>query len=464
MSDPAAAPQLRRSMGFFDLVLFVVLTSFGIMWFAKAGEAGAVGVTLWIVAGLVFYLPLALCVIVLSARYPGEGGLYCWSQRSFGDFAGFITGWTYWACILPFLPGVLYFIAGSALFLGGDRWMGLIKDPAYFITVSLLCFALTTALNIIGLNVGKWLHNAGALGTWLPALGLMALGFISWARHGSVTDLSAERFMPAFNLKEAALWPILVMSLTGLEAASILGDEIKDTQRRLPIALVFAAILVIVTMVAGTLAVLAAPPTVEQEGAPAFMGAFENVSSRAGVGGLLPIVAVLVVVGHLGKVSAWSATAARLPLVAGVDKKLPAVFARLHPRWGTPYVALLVQAVIVAVLIVIGAAGTSTEGAYNLFLDLTAVLTLVPFLFLFAAAIKVQCGESGPGRMQTPLGRGVAALLLVVGLATTAVSMILAVIPPEQEEYKALHVAKVAGLSGLVVGCGVAIYFLGRKR
>src|SRR5262245_46252102 len=116
MSTTDKPPELRPVMGFVDLLLFFVITSFGIMWVAKAAEAGAAGITFWVVSAVVFYVPLAVSVLALTARFPGEGGLYVWSQRSFGDFAGFITGWTYWACIMAFLPSVLTFIAGSLLY------------------------------------------------------------------------------------------------------------------------------------------------------------------------------------------------------------------------------------------------------------------------------------------------------------------------------------------------------------
>src|SRR5262245_60467053 len=131
-------------MGFTDLLLFFVVTGFGLMWPAKAAEAGAVGVTFWVVGGLTFFLPLAVCVLELSARYPGEGGLYLWTRREFGDFAGFLTGWMYWASVVAFVPSVLYFIAGSALFVGGGRWQDLSTDRAYFLAASLLCLAVAT--------------------------------------------------------------------------------------------------------------------------------------------------------------------------------------------------------------------------------------------------------------------------------------------------------------------------------
>jgi amino acid transporter len=463
MSEHTEAPRLQREMGFVDLLLFVVITSFGIMWLAKAGEAGPAGITLWALGAFVFYLPLALCVIVLSSRYPGEGGLYLWSRNAFGEFAGFITGWAYWVCILPFLPSVLYFIAGSALFLGGSRWQHLANHPTYFILASLACLALATALNVLGLRVGKWLHNAGAVGTWAPALVLIALAFLAWAEHGPATPLSAGQFVPTVGLKEGVLWSVMVMSLTGLEAAAVLGGEIKSP-RRLPLALSCAAVLGIATKVLGTLAVLAAIPAEELSGSGSFMQALDRSSARAGARGLLPAVALLVVIGHVGKVGAWSATGARLPMVAGLDRSLPAAFARIHPRWGSPYVALLFQALVVAVLVVIGQAGTSTRGAYDVFLSMTLIPTFIPFLYLFAAAIKVQRGEPRPGRMRTPLGRWAAMSFCSLGLLTTAVSLGLAVLPPSDEPDKGLYVVKVVGLAVLLLGAGVLVYVPGRRR
>jgi amino acid transporter len=463
MSEHPEVPQLHREMGFVDLLLFVVITSFGIMWLAKAGEAGPAGISLWVVGAFVFYLPLALCVIILSSRYPGEGGLYLWSRNAFGEFAGFITGWAYWVCILPFLPSVLYFIAGSALFIGGSRWQHLANDPTYFILMSLASLVLATALNVVGLRVGKWLHNAGAVGTWVPALVLIVLAFLAWAEHGSATNFAADQLVPTVGLKESVLWSVMVMSLTGLEAAAVLGGEIKNP-RWLPVALICAAVLVIVTKILGTLAVLAAVPAEELGGSGSFMQAVDRVASRAGVGGLLPAVALLVVIGHVGKVGAWSATGARLPLAAGLDGCLPAAFARIHPRWGSPYVALLFQALVVAVLVVVGQAGTSTKGAYDVFLSMTLIPTFVPFVYLFAAAIKVQWGEPGPGRMRTPLGRLAATSVCSLGLLTTTISMGLAVLPPTDEPDKGLYVVKVVGLAVLLLGAGGLVYLLGKRQ
>ncbi len=457
------APELRRVMGFADLVLFCVITNFNVIWFVRAAEAGPAGITFWCISGIVFFLPLAVSVLVLTARFPGEGGLYVWSQQTFGDFAGFITGWSYWFCNLPFLTVVLYFIAGTALSLGGDRWVHLADDPAYFMTMSLACLAVATILNVVGLDVGKWLHNIGAFGTWLPALGMIILAAIAWANHGSVTELTAASFIPDAGFKNAVLWSVLVMSLTGLEAASIMGDEIQDLRRRIGPALIVAAVLVIVTNIVATLAVVVSIPSGQLNGSLGFMEAYKMAATRAGVSGFLPVVALMVIVGQLGKVGAWSATGARLPFVGGVAHCLPAVFARVHPRWHTPYVALLFQAAIVAALIVMGQWGTTTKGAFDVFQSMTLIPTFIPFLFLFAAVIRVQNGAPGPGRAARPAHRWLICTLAISGLATTVAAMALSIFPAPDEPNVPLYVTKVVGLAVLTLAVGVGAYWSGKR-
>src|SRR3712207_5110405 len=117
-------------MGFGDLLLFYLVTGFTVRWIATAAGAGPSAVVIWLLACLAFYLPLMVTVLELSSRYPDEGGCYVWSKRAFGEFAGFITGWTYWTCNLPYFPGLFYFTAAAALFLGGPEWQALAETPA----------------------------------------------------------------------------------------------------------------------------------------------------------------------------------------------------------------------------------------------------------------------------------------------------------------------------------------------
>jgi hypothetical protein len=174
---PVQAPRLRRVLSFHDLVLYYVVTGFSLRWVAVAAAAGPSSLLIWVVAALGFFVPLVFCVLELSSRYPEEGGIYVWSKRAFGPFAAFITGWTYWGSNLPYLPGLLYYAAANALFMGGPEWQQWSSNSTYFIAVSTAGLAVTVAMNVVGLNVGKWLTNVGAIAGAL-VFSLLLVGLI----------------------------------------------------------------------------------------------------------------------------------------------------------------------------------------------------------------------------------------------------------------------------------------------
>ncbi|HEX2250258.1 MAG TPA: APC family permease [Gemmatimonadales bacterium] len=456
--------QLRRVMGFGDLLLFYLVTGFTVRWIATAAAAGPSAVIIWLLACLTFYLPLLFTVLELSSRYPDEGGCYVWSKRAFGEFAGFITGWTYWTCNLPYFPGLFYFTAAAALFIGGPEWRRLGETPLYFILFSLLALTVAAGLNFRGLNVGKWLHNAGALGLWLPGLFLMVLGLAAWLHSGSATSFSAETLLPSTRLKDVVFWSTIAFSLSGLESASMMGEEIRDARRNIPRALLIAGILITGFYVLGTVAMLVTVPAEQIRNLQGFMQAIEVASKSMGVAWLVAPTAALIVLGGLGQAGAWFAAGARLPFVAGIDRYLPAAFGRLHPKYQSPHVSLLVQAAVAAAFIFLGQAGTSVKGAYDVLVSITIISYFIPYLFMFASMIKLQGEPAGPQVIRVPGGRRAAVGMAAVGFTTTTVSIGLALIPAEDEPNKMLAVTKIVGLTALLVTGGAMVYWMGQRR
>src|SRR5207302_4073111 len=171
-----------------------------------------------------------------------------------------------------------------------------------------------------------------------------------------------------------------------------------------------------------------------------------------GLEGVAPWVALLVTLSSVGAVSAYFAASARLPFVAGIDKFLPAAFGRVHPRWNTPYVAMAVQAVLAAIFIFLGQAGTSVKGAYDFLVGMGVVSYFLPFLYMFCAVIRLQREPVGPGVMRIPGGKPVAIFMALLGLLTTALSSILACIPPADEPNKVFAIVKLLGSSACLVG------------
>src|SRR5207245_11343710 len=187
LATEGIVPRLRRALGFRDLVLLYIVTSFSLRWIATAAAAGPSALVIWVIAAVGLFVPLVFTVLELSSRYPEEGGIYVWSKRAFGPFAPFITGWTYWGSNLPYFPGLLYFAAANVLFVGGARWQFLAERSPYFIAVALAGLTLAVVMNVVGLNVGKWLNNAGATAGWVVGTFLIVFCAVSWLQFGSAT-------------------------------------------------------------------------------------------------------------------------------------------------------------------------------------------------------------------------------------------------------------------------------------
>ena len=469
MTDIAATgaedhPQLRRVMGFRDLLLFYLVTGFTVRWISTAAAAGPSSIVVWLMGCGAFYLPLMFTVLELSSRYPNEGGCYVWSKRAFGEFAGFITGWTYWTCNLPYFPGLFYFTASAALFLGGPSWRGLAASPLYFIGFSLIALGIAAGLNVRGLSIGKWLHNLGAVGLWVPGLLLLALGLLAFLRFGSATRFSPETMLPSTRLKDIVFWSTIAFSLSGLESASMLGEEIRDARRNIPRALLAAGVLITALYILGTVAMLVALPQQQIQSLQGFMQAIESASSRLGLVWLVAPIAGLIVLGGLGQAGAWFAAGGRLPFVAGIDRYLPAAFGRLHPKYNSPYVSLMSQAGIAAVFIFLGQAGTTVKGAYDVLVSMSIISYFIPYLLMFASMIRLQGEPAGPEVIRVPGGRRVAIGLAALGFTTTVVTIGLALIPAEDDPNKLLAVSKTAGLTLLLVATGALVYAWGRRR
>lgn len=447
-----------RTLSLRDLVLFYIVAVFNLRWLPVAAAAGPGAIVVWIVACLTLFVPLALCVVELSSRYPEEGGMYVWSRRAFGDFTGFMTGWTYWMSNIPYFPGVLYFAAGNALFVVGAQDSGLAASPAYFVIAAVVGLAIAVLPNVAGMRIGKWVQNAGAIGVWIPALVLITLGLIGAARFGSATSFSLPASMPELALKDVLFWSTIAFAFGGVETASMMARSVKDPARTIPRAIAIAGITIVTLYVLGTIAILVAIPAAEVGGIPGIMQAIARVADRVGAAGIAPATALLITVGAVGAVGAWLTAVSRLPFVAGLEGRLPAALGKLHPRYGTPYVAMLAQAAITVVLIMVGQAGTDIRGAYNVMISMSIIAYFIPFLLMFAAMIRLRREPRPEGAPAFPGGARAVGGVAAVGFATTLAALLLAFIPAADEANKPLAVAKIAVLTSLLLVSGAAVY------
>ncbi len=292
----------------------------------------------------------------------------------------------------------------------------------------------------------------------------MGLGIVSLVRFGSATEFTAQSLLPSTRLKDIIFWSTIAFSMSGLESASMMGEEIENPRRNIPRALLLGGVLITALYILATVAMLVALPHTEILSLDGFMRAIDTASDRVGAGWITPVVAGLIVMGGLGQAGAWFAASGRLPFVAGIDRFLPPAFGRVHPRYNSPYVSLLTQAAIAAVFIFLGQAGTSVKGAYDVLVSMSIISYFIPYQFMFASMIRLQREPAGPEVIRVPGGRSVAIVLAVIGFCTTTLTIGLALIPAAEEPNKALAVTKVAGLTILLVLGGALVYRAGRRR
>jgi amino acid transporter len=464
--DPANPPPLtlKRALRFRDLTLFYIVSGLSVRWVATAGAAGPSTLVVWVLALCGFFIPLAASVLELSSRYPAEGGLYVWTREAYGDFSGFIAAWTYQMSNLPYFPAVLYFGAGSVLFAFGARGQHLSTDSRYFLIFALGWLGFITLMNIIGVNAGKWLNNVSALGGILPISLLIVLAVISAKHFGSATSFTFHELIPRPSLKNAIFWSTIFFAFGGCEAGSFMGEEIENPRRTIPRALLTGGTIFAAAYIAGTAALLVALPSSAVSGVDGFMRGMMTLCTRLNLVWLAAPVALLLGLNAVGGAAAYLSSTSRLPFVAGIDCYFPSVFGHIHSRFKTPWVAIGTYGLAGMIVALLSQAGTSVRGAYDVLVSMSIIAYFIPYLFLFASMIRLQDRPAGPDVIRVWGGRPVATTLAVIGLLSTALTIVLSVIPGEDEPHKLLAIAKVLISTAVLIGIGVAIFLRAERK
>lgn len=457
-----AKAKLKRALGFRDLILFYVVSGLSLRWIATAAATGPSAIAVWITALCGFFLPLAVCVLDLSSRYPAEGGLYIWTLEAFGPFPAFMSAWTYWMSNLPYFPAILFFAASSLLYLGGPM-QSLADSPLYFLAFSVGMLTLITLLNVVGLNTGKWLNNLGAIGTLIPALILVALGTISFLRFGSATHFTWSAMVPRPGMKNLIFLSTIFFAFGGCESASFMGEEICEPRRVIPRSLLVAGFILAVGYIAGTLSLLVALPAESISGLSGFMTAIDLLARHIGLQAMVAPIAVLVAISNIGAASAYLSATARLPFVAGVHRYLPAAFGRVHPRFSTPHVALISYGAAGILFGLLSQAGASVRGAYDMLVAMAVITYFIPYLFLFASAVRMQSQPPPPSSFRLPGGARTIIALACIGFLSTACTIVLSLFPAEDDAHPALTLFKVVIMTLVLLTAGVAIYRSSRR-
>ena len=363
--------ELRRELSLRDLILFNIAAVTSIRTLAAAAHTGSGAVWLWLGAALLFFVPSALCVAALSRRMPHEGGVYVWTKEAFGPWHGFLCAYCYWLNNLFYFPSII--VAGVAMFAYAFG-----VDSSWVLPASIAVLWAITAINILGLSVGKWLGNLGGIITFGTGLLLMALAAVKYAQSGPAAPLD---FQLEWDWNKLNFWPQLAFAFGGLELGGIVAGEVRNPERTIPRAAWLSGAAIALFYICGTVALLVLLK-------PDEISPVTGLAQAANVAGLATVTSTALALGLTGQIGAWMIVISRLPYVLGTERFLPAAFGRLDPKYGAPRVALITLSAACTFFLVVMHAGEDLRTGYQLLVDMAAITYFIPLIYLFAAAWK----------------------------------------------------------------------------
>jgi glutamate:GABA antiporter len=434
----AEAGTLHRELRLRDLVFFDICAIISLRWIAAAAHAGPGSLVLWLIAAIFFFLPSAVIVAGLSRLFPEEGGIYIWTKRAFGDQHAFLCGWFYFISTVLYLPSLTLAGISMTAYAFGDLGQSFEVNRAFAVPVTLVVLWAAFAANFFGIKVAKWISALGGSSTFIIGAVLVALAIGAGLRSGFATKFN---LLPDASFATVNFWSQIAFAFVGLELAPIVSGEIRNPRRDLPRAAAISGVVsaVFYMGITAALLVLLKPGQVSPMTGLAQAGAAG--AQKLGAPMIAVLLAVLIGLALAGQLDTWIAGNTRLPYAIGLDHYLPAAFSRIHPRWGTPYVSLFVQALAATLFLLMAQLGETVRAAYQIMVDMMVIVTFIPFVYIFGAGWR--------------FANRIAALS---GMAVTLIAIALAAVPPQEPGSAVVFEIKVLGGSLFFALLGWALF------
>jgi amino acid transporter len=454
-SSSAGEHHLHRRLRLRDLVLAQILCVVGSSWVGVAAGLGRAQALTWIAAMIVFYVPMAASVICLNRVWPLEGGLYVWAHRAFGDLGGFLTAWNLWVYGISIAVAILYAIPTELSYLIGPSAAGLPENHLASLAIVALVIVVITIAALRGLEVGKWIHNAGAIAILIVYIGLILLPLWALWRHVPIHWTAGALELPPPNMRSLALFGQMIFgALCGLEYIAILAGESRHASRSIGQSVWISSPIICAMFILGTSSVFA----FSQKGHIDFIAPIPQTIrialGNSGIGNLFAVTAILLLQIRLLAAASYLFTGiTRLPMAVGWDNLVPAWFTRLHPRWRTPANSIVCTSVLMFVLLVLGSLGVHAQEAYQLLSNAGLAHYELAYLAMFAIPLAglSTIRHSMPGWLKWTS---------LVGFCATLFSLLISAYPFVDVANPRVYAAKILGTTAFSNLTGVAFYKL----
>jgi len=374
MAEGLRRVPMRVWVAVFVVFSFVCSGGFGIEDMVS-GSGPGFALLLLLILPFVWGLPQALVCSELGSALPEDGGLYRWSRRANGQFMGFQTGW--WWTLSIFVDSAVY-IALTVDYM--QNWFGFDAWVRWGIAVALI--AVFAYINIRGIQLAASVLVVFQVIVFIPFMALAVIGIANWHHNPfGVMLLPGKSLLGGVGVAlSVGIW-----MYSGFESLSTMAGEIEKPQKVIPKALVITLPIVIGFYVLSTLGGLADVGRYTEwgtSGALDFMGVGREVGGQV----LRYLFFAAMFAGNFALFLAFLAAGARPSFTLSKDKLLPKFLSKTHPKFGTPFAAILLMAGVDCILV---RSGFSTLIVIDVFLLMLAHITI------YISAIRLRVNEPG---------------------------------------------------------------------
>ncbi len=448
----------KKVLSLFTLVMINIIAVDSLRNLAISAEFGFSLIFFYIIAAIIFFIPIVVIAAELATAWPRIGGLYVWVREAFGKRWALVAIWLQWIYNVVWFPTILSFVAASLSQLIDPS---LVENKTYMLSVVLIGFWAATLVNCFGMKVSGIISTLGAIiGTIFPMLLIIILGLV-WLAQGnpSQIEFSTTNFFPAPNaFKNLAFFVAILFGLLGMEMSAVHAEDVKEPKKNYPRALLYSSILIFLSLVCSSLAIAVVIPKQEISLVSGLSDAFRIFFSQFNMAWMVPIINLLIILGALCSVSAWIIGPAKGLLAAAEDGSLPRFF-RYTSQQGAPIILLFIQGIIFTLLCTIFLLMPTINSSYWVLSALTAQLAMFVYLFFFTAAIYLRYKRPDVTRTFKVPGKNIGIWLVgCVGILACIFAIIIGFFPPDEIKINNIWLYEGILLSGIVIFCTLPLF------
>lgn len=443
----------KHALTIFSLTMLTVGSVDSIRNLPATALFGSQLIVFFVLGALFFLIPTALVSAELASGFAEQGGVYVWVKRAFGRKTGFLAIWLQWIENVIWYPTILSFVAGTFGYLINPK---LVENPYFLWAVIVTCFWGATFVNLRGMRASATFSNLCAIsGLLLPMALIIGLGAV-WVLGGNPVQvkLDMQSISPQWN--ESSMWVSLtaiMLSFCGIEIATVHANDVANPQKAFPRALTYSVLIILSTLILGSLSIAVVLPNHEINLVAGIMQAFHAFFAQYQLVWLMPLIAFMLIMGGLGGVSNWIIAPTKGLLVAAEEGNLPVFFTHTN-KHGAPTPLLILQAVLVTVLSALFLFMPSVNGSYWLLTALAAQLYMLMYLLMFAAAIKLRFSVPNQERpFKIPGGNAGMIMVAGVGIIGVLATLFVSFIPPGSIDIGSTARYEITLLGGLILMC-----------